>query len=111
MLTTTSTRTHAISLPLLLALPLSSRAHVVTCPTPAPCVRRGEFLAPGRPLTVPVPAHLRFGALGLWGEGRRFHPVLSALIEAAAIRQVERKLDEHLLLVLVHDAMVGQGVR
>lgn len=49
--------------------------------------------------------------LALVTQTLRYHPLLSKLIEAAGIRQVERKLDEHLLLVLVHDAMVGQGVR
>lgn len=49
--------------------------------------------------------------LALVTQTLRYLPVLNRLIEAAQLREVERKVDRHLLLVLVHDTIIGQGIR
>eukprot|EP00040_Diaphanoeca_grandis_P044860 m.13866 g.13866 ORF g.13866 m.13866 type:complete len:588 (-) comp9899_c0_seq1:179-1942(-) len=41
----------------------------------------------------------------------RYHPVLQQLIEASDLLKYERKLSEHMALVLVYDAILGTGIR
>lgn len=41
----------------------------------------------------------------------RFYPVLSELMNRTNLQQKERKLSRHLLIVLIHDAIVGKGVK